>query len=200
MFTGLIEGIGTLIKRFPINGDVSLHICAGNLPFTDVILGESIAINGVCLTVIDFTDTEFFADVSSETLALTTLGQLTEGCAVNLERALRPTDRLGGHLVSGHVDGVGYVEQITNQARAQCWRFKVPDKLLRYIAVKGSICVDGVSLTVNAVDNTGFEVALIPHTLQNTAFHRLAVGTAVNLEVDMLARYVERLLSSQSSH
>jgi len=195
MFTGLIEGVGTLIKRVDMKGDARLHIAVGNLPFADVLLGESIAINGVCLTVIEFTDREFSADVSSETLALTTLGKLAKGSALNLERALRPTDRLGGHLVSGHVDGVGYVKHITEQARAQCWRFHVPETLLRYIAVKGSICVDGVSLTVNAVDKAGFEVALIPHTLENTAFHHLTIGSAVNLEVDMLARYVERLLS-----
>jgi len=199
MFTGLIEGVGTLIKRVPMKGDMRLHIAVGNLPFSDVTLGESIAINGVCLTVIDFSDTEFSADVSNETLSLTTLGQLAEGSALNLERALRPTDRLGGHLVSGHVDGIGYVEKMTDQARAQCWRFKVPDKLLRYIAVKGSVCVDGVSLTVNAVDKNGFEVALIPHTLNNTALHRLTIGAAVNLEVDMLARYVERLLSASAA-
>jgi len=199
MFTGLIEGVGTLINRIPVQGDVRLQISAGTLAFTDVTLGESIAINGVCLTVIDFDEKQFFVDVSSETLALTTLGQLPQGCALNLERALRPSDRLGGHLVSGHVDGIGYVEHISQQARAQCWRFKAPSPLLRYIAVKGSICVDGVSLTVNAVDKEGFEVALIPHTLENTAFHRLSVGTAVNLEVDMLARYVERLLSTQEA-
>jgi len=200
MFTGLIEGVGTLIKRVDMKGDARLHIAAGNLPFADVLLGESIAINGVCLTVIEFTDREFSADVSSETLALTTLGKLAEGSALNLERALRPIDRLGGHLVSGHVDGVGYVaqKQIIDPNSAQCWRFKVPDKLLRYIAVKGSVCVDGVSLTVNAIAKDGFEVALIPHTLQNTAFHRLTIGAAVNLEVDMLARYVERLLSSEN--
>jgi len=196
MFTGLVEGVGTLIKRVPMSGDVRLHIAVGNLPFTDVELGESIAINGVCLTVVAFDEKQFAADVSSQTLALTTLGQLSEGSAINLERALRPTDRLGGHLVSGHVDGVGHVTKITHEARAQCWRFKVPDKLLRYIAVKGSICVDGVSLTVNSVDKEGFEVALIPHTLQNTAFSRLTESAAVNLEVDMLARYVERLLST----
>ncbi len=196
MFTGLIEGVGALRAREARGGDARLTIAVGSLPFADVALGESIALNGVCLTVVAFDAASFEADASNETLALTTLGDLPVGAALNLERAMLPSDRLGGHLVSGHVDGVGRVEQITPDARAQRWRFSAPAHLLKYVALKGSICVDGVSLTVNAVDETGFEVALIPHTVEHTAFAQTRVGAAVNLEVDLVARYVERLLQS----
>ncbi len=199
MVTGLIEGVGRVLAVEPRGGDARLRIAVGSLPFADVAMGESIAVNGVCLTVVEFDATSFAADVSTETLALTTLGGLGVGRAVNLERAMRPTDRLGGHLVSGHVDGVGRVQQVWQDARAQRWRFLAPAPLLRYIAVKGSICVDGVSLTVNAVDDAGFEVALIPHTVDHTAFSSTNVGDAVNLEVDLVARYVERLLNSRES-
>ena len=195
MFTGIIEGVGTLISADMRGGDARLDIEVGSLPFNDVQLGESIAVNGVCLTVVAFTATRFEADASNETLSLTTLGGLAPGSAVNLERAMRPTDRLGGHLVSGHVDGVGTVLDIQHDARAQRWRFAVPPALSRYIAKKGSICVDGVSLTVNEVDDEGFEVALIPHTVAHTAFAQTSVGSAVNLEIDLVARYVERLLA-----
>ena len=198
MFTGIIEGVGRLAALEPRGGDVRLRVDVGSLPFEDVRLGESIAVNGVCLTVIAFDATSFQADASTETLALTTLGGLQVGAAVNLERAMRPTDRLGGHLVSGHVDGVGEVLAIVPDARAQRWRFRAPAPLLRYIAKKGSICVDGVSLTVNEVDAEGFEVALIPHTVAHTAFATTGVGDAVNLEIDLVARYVERLLAGRA--
>ena len=197
MFTGLIEGVGTLASREPRGGDARLRIGVGSLPFDDVALGESIAVNGVCLTVVGFDAAHFDVDASNETLTLTTLGALPEGAALNLERAMRPTARLGGHLVSGHDDGVGAVAAIAPDARAQRWRFTAPPALMKYIAPKGSICVDGVSLTVNAVDAGGFEVALIPHTVAHTAFGSTAVGDAVNLEVDLVARYVERLLSAR---
>jgi riboflavin synthase len=194
MFTGIIEGVGRLAARQPRGGDLRFSFATGSLPFADVQLGESIAVNGVCLTVVAFDAASFQADASTETLALTTLGALAEGAALNLERALRPSDRLGGHLVSGHVDGLGSVVSVHEDARAQRWRFAAPPALLRYIAKKGSICVDGVSLTVNDVDDAGFEVALIPHTVANTAFAHTAIGAAVNLEIDLVARYVERLL------
>ena len=197
MFTGIIEGVGRLATIDTRGGDARLSIEAGSLPFDDVRLGESIAVNGVCLTVVAFNAKYFEADASNETLSLTTLGGLAPGARVNLERAMRPTDRLGGHLVSGHVDGVGKVLGIAPDARAQRWRFAAPQALLRYIAKKGSICVDGVSLTVNEVDEQGFEVALIPHTVANTAFAGNSVGDAVNLEIDLVARYVERLLGAQ---
>jgi riboflavin synthase len=199
MFTGLVEGVGQILALEPRGGDLRLRVDVGTLPFADVALGESIAVSGVCLTVVEFDPISFAADASTETLSLTTLGGLAVGHAVNLERAMRPTDRLGGHLVSGHVDGLGRVLTVHEDARAQRWRFAAPLPLLKYIATKGSICVDGVSLTVNAVDAQGFEVALIPHTVAHTAFATTRVGDAVNLEVDLVARYVERLLSMKET-
>lgn len=199
MFTGIIEGVGRLAAREPRGGDVRFTFETGDLPFDNVQMGESIAVNGVCLTVIAFDDHGFDADASTETLSLTTLGELAVGAALNLERAMRPTDRLGGHLVSGHVDGLGRVLSVHDDARAQRWRFAAPAALLKYIAKKGSICVDGVSLTVNEVDGEGFEVALIPHTVAHTRFAHTQVGDAVNLEIDLVARYVERLLGARGA-
>lgn len=199
MFTGIIEGVGRLAAREPLGGDVRFAFEAGSLPFDGVRLGESIAVNGVCLTVVEFDGTSFKADASNETLALTTLGALPVGAALNLERAMRPTDRLGGHLVSGHVDGVGRVVSVAEDARAQRWRFAAPAALLKYIAKKGSICVDGVSLTVNEADDEDFEVALIPHTAVHTRFSETRVGDMVNLEIDLVARYVERLLAGRGN-
>ena len=205
MFTGIIEGVGRLATREDLGGDVRFAFATGSLPWLngnadDVRLGESIAVNGVCLTVVGFDADSFQADASRETLALTTLGALAPGAALNLERAMRPTDRLGGHLVSGHVDGVGHVRAAWDDARAQRWSFAAPAPLRRYIAAKGSICIDGVSLTVNAVDAEGFEVALVPHTLAHTAFGATRVGDGVNLEIDLVARYVERLLQGCGEH
>jgi len=194
MFTGIIEGVGRLAARETLGGDVRFTFNVGSLPFDAVQLGESIAVNGVCLTVIAFDASSFQADASTETLGLTTLGQLADGAVINLERAMRPSDRLGGHLVSGHVDGIGQVLSIHDDARAQRWRFAAPAALLKYIAKKGSICVDGVSLTVNEADAVGFEVALIPHTVAHTRFAHVAAGDAVNLEIDLVARYVEKLI------
>ncbi len=199
MFTGLIEAVGRLAACEMRGGDARLTFDVGMLGFDDVQLGESIAVNGVCLTVVAFDEHSFQADLSNETLSLTTLGGLRVGAALNLERAMRASDRLGGHLVSGHVDGVGRVLQVTPDARAQRWTFSAPGALLRYIAQKGSICVDGVSLTVNAVGEALFEVALVPHTITHTAFAQTTVGDAVNLEVDLVARYVERLLSTRDN-
>lgn len=199
MFTGLIQGVGALRARDERGGDARLHVACGTLPFDNVALGESIAVNGVCLTVVEFGADSFAADASSETLGVTTLGTLPAGPALNLERALQAGDRLGGHLVSGHVDGIGHVLRIESDARAQRWRFSAPAPLRRYIAQKGSICVDGVSLTVNAVDDAGFEVALIPHTIACTAFAQTGIGDAVNLEVDFIARYVERIMQERGT-
>ncbi len=199
MFTGLVAGVGRLAAREARGGDARLRIDAGTLPFQQVQLGESISVNGCCLTVVAFDAHSFAVDASNETLALTTLGNLAIDAPVNLERAMLPTDRLGGHLVSGHVDGLATATQRWDDARAVRWRFEAPMALLRYVAHKGSVCVDGVSLTVNAVDDRGFEVALIPHTVEHTAFHALQVGNAVNIEVDLLARYVERLLATKDS-
>lgn len=197
MFTGLVQGVGRLAGRDMRDEDARLRIEAGSLPFADVLSGESISVNGACLTVVSFDALGFDADASNETLALTTLGTLPVGAALNLERAMRADDRLGGHLVTGHVDGVGHVRRIEHDARAQRWTFDAPAAVLRYVAQKGSICVDGVSLTVNGVDEHGFDVALIPHTLAHTAFASTQAGDAVNLEVDLVARYVERLLTTR---
>lgn len=193
MFTGIIKAVGHVAALEPHGGDLRMLIDAGELPLDDVALGDSIAISGICLTVTDIDGTVFAADVSTETLRLTTLGQLQVGDPVNLEKALRLSDRLGGHLVSGHVDGVGHVRDITPEARSQRWVFEAPQALMRYIAAKGSICIDGVSLTVNDVDGTRLGVNLIPHTVQHTAFASRRVGDPVNIEIDMVARYVERL-------
>ena len=197
MFTGLIQGVGRLAARAIHGADQRLDFAWGSLPHADIVLGESIAVNGCCLTVVAFDAEGWSADVSVETLSLTTLGTLPVGAAVNLERALLPTDRLGGHLVAGHVDAVGTVAAIVHDARSQRWRFHAPASLLRYVATKGSIAVDGVSLTVNAVDDAGFEVNLVPHTVAHTAFATTRVGDAVNLEADTVARYVERLLAAR---
>jgi len=197
MFTGLIEGLGRLAAREPRGGDARLVIEAGSLSLAGVQSGESIAVNGCCLTVVEFDATSFAIDASNETLALTTLGRLPVGAALNLERALLPTDRLGGHLVSGHVDGLATAVRRWADARAVRWRFELDRRLLRYVVHKGSICVDGVSLTVNAVDDCGFEVALIPHTVAHTTFHALREGDRANVEVDLLARHVERLLATK---
>ncbi len=200
MFTGLIQGVGRLAGTEARGGDLRLRIATGDLAVADLCLGESVAVSGVCLTVVEFDRTGFLADVSNETLARTSLGDMPAGAAVNLERALLPTDRLGGHLVSGHVDGVGRVSTIVPDGRSQRWRFVAPDELMRYIAEKGSICVDGVSLTVNTVGRDWFEVNLVPHTVGHTAFAVTGIGAAVNLEVDMVARYVERLLTGVQVH
>jgi riboflavin synthase len=198
MFTGLVQAVGTLAAREVHGGDLRLRIATGALPMSDVQLGESIAVSGVCLTVVAFDAHGFSADVSNETLACTTLGALADGAPVNLERALRAADRLGGHLVSGHVDGVGRVASIEADARSQRWRIAAPPALHRYFAAKGSVCVDGVSLTINGVDAEGFDVNLVPHTVAHTAFAATPVGAAVNLEVDVVARYVERLLAKRN--
>ncbi len=196
MFTGLIQAVGNVESVQPRGCDLRIRIASGRLPTHDVQIGESIAVSGVCLTVVERDASGFSADVSNETRARTTLGMLAVGSTVNLERALLATDRMGGHLVAGHVDAIGEVSSIAQDARAQRWRFRAPHVLMRYIAEKGSICVDGVSLTVNAVDREGFEVTLVPHTISHTAFALTRTGASVNLEVDLVARYVERLMTT----
>jgi len=198
MFTGLIQTVGRLRSREARGGDVRLRMDGAGLDLATVNEGDSIAVAGVCLTALDLLDDTFCADVSNETLAKTTLGQLFVGDPVNLERSLTMATPLGGHFVSGHVDGVGRVLSIDDDGRSQRWVFEVPIDLLRYIASKGSIAVNGVSLTVNELYPTGFGVNLIPHTLAHTSFGTMAVGDPINLEVDLIARYVERLLSRPS--
>lgn len=193
MFTGIVQCVGRVRRVEARGGDLRLHIDAGTLDLAGVRAGDSIAVAGCCLTVLEPRDGGFAADVSRETLALTTLGALAVGSAVNLEPALRVGDPLGGHLVSGHVDGVARVLEVRADARSQRWRFEAPVALARYIAVKGSVCLDGVSLTVNGVDGARFDVNLIPHTVEHTTFHARRPGDAVNLEVDLIARYLDRL-------
>ncbi|GAB3031266.1 riboflavin synthase [Oleiagrimonas citrea] len=199
MFTGIIQSVGRVRGIERRGGDVRLSIATGDLDLSDVQLGDSIAVAGCCLTAVALDDGGFAADVSNESLSLTTLGGLKDGDAVNLEKALRLADRLGGHLVSGHVDGVGRVVSVTRDARSQRWTFEVPADLARYIAHKGSITIDGTSLTVNEVEGTRFGVNLIPHTVEHTTFAHRRSGDAVNLEVDVVARYVERLLGTGES-
>ncbi|MEO8000679.1 MAG: riboflavin synthase [Arenimonas sp.] len=194
MFTGIIQSVGLVQSLQKIGGDVRLALAVNGLPMHDVELGESIAVSGVCLTVVAFDANYFAADVSNETLSRTTLGNLLVGDKVNLERALQASSRIGGHWVSGHVDGVASVHSIGEDARSQRWRFAADKSLLRYIAEKGSVAVNGVSLTVNAADFEGFEVNLVPHTVEHTNFSVLATGSPVNIEVDLMARYVERLM------
>lgn len=193
MFTGIVQAVGRIARREERGGDARIVIDAGALDLADVALGDSIAVAGVCLTAVALDGAQFAADVSAETLRLTTLGALAAGDAVNLEKSLRLADRLGGHLVSGHVDGVGAVAAVHDDGGSQRWTFRAPAALARYIAVKGSICVDGTSLTVNEVSADTFGVTLIPHTLAATTFGARKAGDAVNLEVDLVARYVERL-------
>ncbi len=193
MFTGIIQAVGTVASLDARGSDARLVVDARALDLADVAIGDSIAVAGVCLTVVAIDGARWAADVSAETLARTTLGTLVAGAGVNLEKALRLADRLGGHLVSGHVDGVGAVLGIDDDGASQRWRFRVPRALARYIAVKGSICVDGTSLTVNEVGDDDFGVTLIPHTLAVTTFGARRVGDAVNIEVDLMARYAERL-------
>jgi riboflavin synthase len=194
MFTGIVQAVGKIAKLENISGDVRLRIDSGSLDMRDVQKGDSIAVSGVCLTVIEHDANGFSADVSGETLAHTTFENLRPGTHVNLEKALTPSSRLGGHLVSGHVDGVGEVIERSNEARSVRFRVQAPAALARYIATKGSICLDGVSLTINAVNGTQFDLNIVPHTLQVTTLGEARPGKRVNLEVDLIARYLERLL------
>jgi len=194
MFTGIIAAVGAITALQPRSGDVRLRIATGKLDLSDVQLGDSIAVSGVCLTAVELPGDGFWADASRETLERTIFGAAAPGTKVNLEKALTPTTRLGGHLVSGHVDGIGTVAEWRPDGRSWRLRIQAPDELARYIAEKGSICVDGVSLTVNRVDGAAFELNIVPHTLAETTLADFRIGRPVNLEVDLIARYLERLL------
>ncbi len=198
MFTGIIEAMGTVTGLESRGGDVRLSIATPGLDLAGAAVGDSIAVNGACLTAIDLPGDGFAADVSRETLALTTLGGLKAGSRVNLERALTLSQPLGGHLVSGHVDGVGEVESRREDGRSWRFVFRMPEALSRYVAKKGSICVDGVSLTVNEVEGARFGVNIVPHTMEATIFGTYTTGAKVNLEVDIVARYLERLLGGDA--
>jgi riboflavin synthase len=194
MFTGIIQAVGEVRRLEPRGGDVRIVVDAGKLEMAGLAVGDSVAVNGVCLTAILVDASGFAADVSRETLGLTTLGGLSPGSRVNLEKALTLATPLGGHLVSGHVDGIGRVLTRADDARSVRLRIEAPMELARYIAHKGSICVDGTSLTVNTVEGRSFEVNIVPHTLDETIIGGYGPGTSVNLEVDLIARYLERLI------
>ncbi len=199
MFTGIIEATGIIGDIQPKGDDIRLLIDTGKLDMSDVKVGDSIAVNGVCLTAISIVDSGFLADVSRESLKLTSLAQLSAGSEVNLEKALTLQTRLGGHLVSGHVDGLGEVIEQYDEGRSTRYWLKAPDDLAKYISAKGSICIDGTSLTVNEVDGAKFKINIVPHTIQETVIKHYHLGTKVNLEVDVIARYLERLLQGEAA-
>ncbi|MEQ1637451.1 MAG: riboflavin synthase [Methylococcales bacterium] len=199
MFTGIILAVGSISAIEKRGGDARLTIATGHLPMADVALGDSIAVNGVCLTAVTLGTQQFGADVSNETLSRTTLVSAQIGTAVNLELALTPSTRMGGHIVSGHVDGIGSVLAIEADARSYRLNIKAPDSLAKYISEKGSICIDGISLTVNSVDGASFSVNIVPHTWQQTTLGATHVGAKLNLEVDLLARYMGRLMLGEAA-
>jgi riboflavin synthase len=199
VFTGIVEAVGRVAAMQSKGADRRVSIETSGLDLSDVKLGDSIAVNGICLTAVALPGDGFAADVSAETLQRSTFAALQPGSRVNLEKALTPTTRLGGHLVSGHVDGIGEVIERRDEGRSVRFRIKAPDELARYIALKGSITVDGISLTVNGVDGAVFELNLVPHTLQETTMVDYGVGRQVNLEVDLIARYLERLLLGEAA-
>ncbi len=200
MFTGIVLGIGQIEQREPRGEDLRLRVSAGEALTQGLRIGDSVAVNGVCLTAVEADADGFAADVSNETILHTALSELSPGSQVNLEPALTLATPLGGHLVSGHVDGVGEVISVGEDGRSWRFGFKVPTNLSRYVARKGSICIDGVSLTVNGVDGDAFDVNIVPHTMQHTTFGQYRVGTRVNIEVDLVARYLERLMPGGELH
>jgi riboflavin synthase len=199
MFTGIISAVGKITQLEEKQGDKRLSIDTGTLGLDDVRLGDSIACNGVCLTAVEITERGFIADVSLETLSLTTIDQWQIDSPINLEKAMQATDRFGGHIVSGHVDGIGEVISLQEDARSWRFRMRAPAELARYIAHKGSITVDGISLTVNLVEGAEFELNIVPHTMVNTIMDQYKPGSKVNLEVDLIARYLERLSSADAA-
>ena len=194
MFTGIIQAIGTVAAIEAKGVDSRFYINTADLDLNDVAIGDSIATNGICLTAIVLTDKGFWADVSAETLSKTSFKQIKIGSRVNLEKALLPTTHLGGHLVSGHVDGLAKVIERYNDGRSIHFKIQAPNDLAKYIATKGSICINGISLTVNALNGAVFELNIVPHTLAQTTLESTKAGDEVNLEVDIIARYLERLL------
>ncbi|MFC1773214.1 riboflavin synthase [Pseudomonadota bacterium] len=194
MFTGIIQSVGQVTALEPKGEDLRLRVRTGKLDLAEVQIGDSIATSGVCLTVVELPGDGFWADVSGETLSCTGIGGLKVGDGVNLEKALTPSTPLGGHLVSGHVDGIGEVLARRDDGRSVRFSMRAPDGLAKYIAAKGSVCVDGISLTVNAVDGAVFELNIVPHTLVETSMGEFQPGRTFNLEVDIIARYLERLL------
>ena len=200
MFTGIVQEVGKIAEIEPVKSSMRMRILAPRLDFTDVVLGDSIAVSGPCLTVTGFESGQFEVDVSAETLARTTLGERKAGDEVNLEKALRFNDRLGGHLVSGHIDGVGKIK--LRESLDEYIRFvvNIPSELSKYLAFKGSVSLDGVSLTVNEAGKDEFEVLTIPHTLDNTTLGGSEIGSRINVEVDLVARYLDRLTESSADN
>ena len=199
MFTGIIETVGEVVAKELREGDVKLTLKADESYLEAVMLGDSIACNGVCLTVVDRTSNQFMLDVSVETLSLTTIGDWDVGSKVNLEQAMIASSRFGGHIVSGHIDRIGEIIDITEDARSGRMTVRVPKNLRQYLAKKGSICVDGVSLTINSVEDSEFSVNIVPHTLSHTIIGDYKLNQKVNIEIDTIARYVERLVSLSHS-
>ena len=193
MFTGIIQAIGSIQEVHSSDNGVVLKINSNNLDISDSKIGDSIAVNGVCLTATQVSDNSFTADVSNETINCTTLSDLLIGDSVNLEKSLRINQGIDGHLVSGHVDGIGKVQSINKDGDSSRIKILVEDDIIKYIAKKGSICINGVSLTVNSVEDNIFDVNIVPHTFSVTTLRDLSVGSNVNLEIDLIARYVERL-------
>lgn len=206
MFTGIIEAVGQVVASQSKQGDIRLHINTGKMDLSDVKLGDSIATNGVCLTVVDLPGNGFWADVSQESITHTNITTWKAGKSVNLEQALTLATRLGGHMVTGHVDGLGTILNRSEDARSVRFKIKAPAELSKYIAAKGSITVDGVSLTVNAIADTGsgnnvstiFDLNIVPHTVQETVIKDYQVGNTVHLEVDVIARYLERMMQKNN--
>ena len=199
MFTGIIQALGKVQDAMRQRDDLRLRIATGKLDLTTVTSGDSIAVSGVCLTIAELLQEGFYADISAETLSCTALSDLRTGDQVNLEKALTLSTPLGGHLVSGHVDGIAEVVALTEVGQSLRFTIALPRSLSKYIAPKGSVCIDGVSLTVNAVEGDSFEVNIIPHTLRETTLGAYTVGRRVNIEVDLVARYIERLLLGEDT-
>jgi riboflavin synthase len=198
MFTGIIQAIGKVVRSEPRDGDIRLTVDCGDLDLAHTAIGDSIAVNGACLTAIELNQQKFVADVSVETMNQTSLGQLAAGSPVNLETALTLNTALGGHLVSGHVDGLGTLLEMHTDARSIRYSFAVAPEIQHYIAIKGSVTVDGCSLTVNGIEGNRFDVNIVPHTQQKTVFQFYKTGCRVNIEVDIIARYLERLLQGKA--
>lgn len=196
MFTGIIETTGSVARLEQLNSEWRIEIATADLDLSDVAIGDSIAVSGCCLTVVKLTNASFSADVSNESMRCTNLVSLKLGSRVNLEKAMQASSRFGGHIVSGHVDGVGRLLSSTPEGQSLVLRFAAPEELARYIAAKGSICIDGTSLTVNAVSGNEFTVNIIPHTQQETVISEYSPGSEVNIEVDIIARYLERLMNN----
>lgn len=200
MFTGIIEATGEITGLEQVGGDLRAEITSDALDFSDVAIGDSICVSGVCLTVVTLAGNSFTVDISNETVSLTSFATLKTGARVNLEKAMQPSSRFGGHIVSGHVDGLAELVSRKADGRSERLDFRVPAQLKKYIAAKGSVCLEGISLTVNAVTGDHFGVNIIPHTAQVTTFGELKPGDRVNLEVDIISRYLERMVTGDAEN